>query len=282
MESTDSNELKDLFSDSKADIEPNTPHVVSFKEPEPAEEKKKKNTRKRTREPRVTKPRKYSKQTSSGILAKYNHILKDSRDPLLDDFIAPSENENPTIPTSITPQTVANEKEKEEKKIHDNSQSLKFFTFTNMKEEGKSDADIKARCKKIDEMAPDDVNFELQKITFTQSQHFTDKVAMMLRDGAGFLADKLIGGGGGQIKDEFQRDKELKNAISKKIMNYMGMFGLTSQIALLSGGNVVQGLKNKLQKQPIMNNNISTDNNNKKENDIQKTVIIRGDVLTAR
>ena len=92
-------------------------------------------------------------------------------------------------------------------------------------------------------MEENDIDFELQKISFSQSQHFTDKVAQLIRDTIGWGADTALKGNN-FIKTEFKNDKARKDALQKKLMNHAGFLGLSSQIVLLGVGDVIQG-KNK-------------------------------------
>jgi hypothetical protein len=148
----------------------------------------------------------------------------------------------------------------QEQKLKSKKQTLKHLTFSAMREQGKGDNDIKAELKRIEQMCEDDLDFELQKIAWTQTEHFTDKVAQVLKDGAGYIADRMLSGEG-HIKKEFEDDRALKDALHKELMGYMTHVGLKSQILLMSAGNIMHG-KSKVGR-PVQNNDsVTKDNNN--------------------
>src|SRR5690349_11714366 len=68
------------------------------------------------------------------------------------------------------------------------------------------------------------------------------KVAMVLRDGAGFIADTILKGKGSILK-EFQSDTLLAELIKKDMQNYPPVLGNKAQIAICSGVDVFQGFK---------------------------------------
>ena len=238
-------DFKDLFKDTQADV--NTPNLVTFKTPESvtvmdggggdAEDEDDNNKRKGSKRKRKTPPKKkesnrkrkpYSRREPS-VLSQYTDIINP---PPLSEFIVPDA-------TTPSPQQVE-EQQKQEKKLAKKREQLKSSTFFTLTEQGKSENEIKTELKKIDKMEEDDVDFELQKISFTQSQHFTDKVAQLIRDTIGWGADAALKGDN-FIKAQFENDKAMKDALQKKLMNHVGLLGLNSQIVLLGVGNVIQG-----------------------------------------
>jgi hypothetical protein len=222
-------ELNDLFKDTGA----HTATFVSFKpEPEvgPSAEPtsdvtygKTPKKRSRASKPRARKPRKKPYVDSLN-----DFIVNDSYDPLQPPMLP-----DPT-PLPLPQPTGLDHLLKSKR------ENLKHSTFITLKEQGKNDVDIRAELKKIEHMSEDDLDFEIQKISFTQSQHFTESIAGLVRDGAGWIADAGFGGQG-KIRQNFEQDKALKNCLQKQMLSYVGMLGLGSQIALLTATNIFKG-----------------------------------------
>ncbi len=224
-------DLKDLFQDTAATFTPPdvTPNVVSFAEAAPTSEGKKK---KKPRAPRKKKENKRHKPYQPSVLSQYNDILND------DPFIVP----DPLLPAEPTPEQKQKEKEEASAKqqVKKKRESLRHSVFMVLKEQGKSDQDIKTELKKVEQLSEEDVEFELHKIAFTQSEHFSDKVAQLIRDGAGWLAEKALRADG-KIQKEVEQDKALKEALQKEMMSRVGMINLKGQIFLMLVGDILHG-----------------------------------------
>jgi hypothetical protein len=244
MEPT-SDDLQSLFADSNAEVG-KTPVIVSFNneisDSKEGSAKKRKRGGTTPKRPRQKKSKKFVADDTPALPEFEASIAPPPRKKsIFDDFLGPSE-----LSEELAMEDAQRkDKEEKEKKNAQNRDTLKFFTFAQLKEEGRGENDIRSQIKRIDTMSPEDVAFEIQKISFNQSHNFTDKVATFLRDGLGFACDAGLKGEG-MIQKEFQKDRELKQAVAKKLMNYLGSFGLNSQIVVLTGSNIIQGLRNKV------------------------------------
>ena len=206
-------ELDSLFSDTGAS---HTPNVVTFKseeptqpEPEPSGGKTKK--KRKAREPR--KPYQRKKKKEYDEMADF--IVQDSPASLLAmASLSAHASAGPVGPENVGPVPAFVEREKQRKK---KVEFLQHAVYIDMHQQGKGENDIKAEMKKIERLSDDDLEFEIKKASWTQSDHFTDKVAQVLRDGTGWLADRLLSGEG-QISQEFEKDRALKAALQKQML----------------------------------------------------------------
>ncbi len=198
------------------------------------------------------------------VLAQYSDYLndKDAVGPPPDLINNNSNNnvDNTNMDYFIAPEgtaevevKMAKAQQKHEKKLQDKKQKLKHFMFAQMKEQKQTEAEIKKERLRIERLSEDDIDFELEKINFSQSEDFTEKVAHLIRDITGWVADKAVQGEG-KVKKEFEEDKALKTAIAQRLMGKMGFLGLTGQIGLLAANDTFHGLKNKY--------GLNTNNNN--------------------
>lgn len=250
-------DLKDLFKDTDATFQ--TPNLVTFSSVESSssnnkpsssegesEQQTSKKTTKRKRAPPKAKAKKKTKSYGPSVLSQYADILDTNRP--MSDFIVP----DPTIPVPVPEKDVVQERALKKKR-----ESLRYSLFRSMKEQGKGDNDIKAELKKVEQMSEDDIDFELQKVAYGQSEHFSEKVAQLIRDGAGWLAEKVIRADG-KIQQEVESDQALKEALHKELMARVGGIGLKSQILLMLTGDIVHGKA----KATLPNTNTNNTNNN--------------------
>lgn len=251
-------ELDSLFAGTGAASDSNTPNVVTFKSEEPIveePEERKKKKRERKKGPKKPYQRKKQKKTYDDDMSDF--IVQDSPGSLL----ASLAQQAPPPDPETDPAFIEREKKKKAK-----ASALQHAVFCEMKQQGKGDNDIKAELKRIERLSEDDLEFEVQKIAWTQSEHFSDKVAHVIRDGTGWLADRLLSGEG-KIQKEFEEDRALKAAFQKQMLGLVGSIGPTTQIALLSLGNIMNGKAKAMSQPPTINipPNNNNNNNNKDE-----------------
>lgn len=224
-------ELDELFQDTNSDKR--TPNIITFKDPPPTEEKKVRRSTKKTKEPtlrkRPYKPRK-NKVTHDPL---DNFIVADV--PILEQLQQQHEQKSVLSEPIVEPPPPPKKDTLSKKK-----QYLKHQIFFQLKEQGKSDNDIKNELKKLENLSEEDIDFELEKIKFTQTEHFTDKVAQLIKNGTGWVADNIFKTEG-KIKEEFDQDGALKDALHKSLLGKVSMFGLNGQIVLLSAGDIISG-----------------------------------------
>lgn len=238
-------ELDSLFAGTGAASDSNTPNVVTFKSEEPIVE-----------EPEERKKKKESEKRAPG-----NPIReKNRRKPMttIGSLLASLAQQAPPPDPETDPAFIERDKKKKAK-----ASALQHAVFCEMKQQGKGDNDIKAELKRIERLSEDDLEFEVQKIAWTQSEHFSDKVAHVIRDGTGWLADRLLSGEG-KIQKEFEEDRALKAAFQKQMLGLVGSIGPTTQIALLSLGNIMNGKAKAMSQPPTIN--IPPNNNNNNNN----------------
>jgi len=268
MSQEDQKELQDLFGISDPEVG-NTPHIVTFKDPQEDKEEgepEQKGKRKRKNpnpKRRQSQPRKKRAAKPKKSVFDDNFVVPDALTPAPSTgffdpppfdlmrmttpgtiYDGPSDSNNPQVELAYREEK---QRKEGEQRIAKKRKQLKSISFTKLKEERKSDSDIKQEFKKIDTASEDDLDFELTKASYTQDEQFTDKFAEILRDGTGWAADFACKGEG-EIKKKFEEDKSLKQAISHKISSHVGFLGLGSQIALLMGSDIYQGLNSKNQK----------------------------------
>lgn len=293
-------ELKDMFKDTQAsDADSKTPNVVSFKpssipvahrddpaddyvtygEAQPSVTPKGKRKRapaavgiaSRKKTP-AAKKRKYTKAKPSARSMLLDQLVDNDVHHSMQDFIVPdavTASAPDPISSAVPGPTLLDTKEQEqankEKSLKKKREVLQQAVFSTMKGLGKGDNDIKAEMKRIEVMCEDDVDFEIQKIAWTQSEHFTEKVAQLFRDGAGWIADLLLKGDG-KVKKEIEDDRALKDALQKRMMTSINAVGLNGQILLLLLGDCVHGkAKAALGDTPSITpgaNNTAANNNN--------------------
>ena len=252
-------ELDSLFAGTGAASDSNTPNVVTFKSEEPIveePEERKKKKRERKKGPKKPYQRKKQKKTYDDDMSDF--IVQDSPGSLLASL---AQQQAPPPDPETDPAFIERDKKKKAK-----ASALQHAVFCEMKQQGKGDNDIKAELKRIERLSEGDLEFEVQKIAWTQSEHFSDKVATVVRDGAGWLADHLLKGEG-QIQKEFEEDRALKAAFQKQMLGLVGSIGPTTQIALLSLGNIMNGKAKAMSQPPTINipPNNNNNNNNKDE-----------------
>lgn len=253
------NELDSLFAGTGAASDSNTPNVVTFKSEEPIveePEERKKKKRERKKGPKKPYQRKKQKKTYDDDMSDF--IVQDSPGSLLASL---AQQQAPPPDPETDPAFIEREKKKKAK-----ASALQHAVFCEMKQQGKGDNDIKAELKRIERLSEDDLEFEVQKVAWTQSEHFSDKVAHVIRDGTGWLADRLLSGEG-KIQKEFEEDRALKAAFQKQMLGLVGSIGPTTQIALLSLGNIMNGKAKAMSQPPTINipPNNNNNNNNKDE-----------------
>lgn len=252
-------ELDSLFAGTGAASDSNTPNVVTFKSEEPIveePEERKKKKRERKKGPKKPYQRKKQKKTYDDDMSDF--IVQDSPGSLLASL---AQQQAPPPDPETDPAFIERDKKKKAK-----ASALQHAVFCEMKQQGKGDNDIKAELKRIERLSEDDLEFEVQKIAWTQSEHFSDKVAHVIRDGTGWLADRLLSGEG-KIQKEFEEDRALKAAFQKQMLGLVGSIGPTTQIALLSLGNIMNGKAKAMSQPPTINipPNNNNNNNNKDE-----------------
>ena len=252
-------ELDSLFAGTGAASDSNTPNVVTFKSEEPIveePEERKKKKRERKKGPKKPYQRKKQKKTYDDDMSDF--IVQDSPGSLLASL---AQQQAPPPDPETDPAFIEREKKKKAK-----ASALQHAVFCEMKQQGKGDNDIKAELKRIERLSEDDLEFEVQKVAWTQSEHFSDKVAHVIRDGTGWLADRLLSGEG-KIQKEFEEDRALKAAFQKQMLGLVGSIGPTTQIALLSLGNIMNGKAKAMSQPPTINipPNNNNNNNNKDE-----------------
>src|SRR6185437_382425 len=228
----DKEDLESLFKDTNATFQ--TPNLVTFpnsggevvSKPQPeVTGPKTKAKRKRAPAKKRERKEKKAKPYTPSVLSQYADYLDP---PIMSDFIVPDSVPVPQQ-TEPLPPPVEQKDLVQERALKKKRESLRFFVFRNMKDQGKGDNDIKAELKKVETMSEDDIDFELQKVTYSQSEHFSEKVAQLVRDGAGWLAEKLLKGDG-KIQAEVEADQALKDALHKELMTKVGLIGTKSQI----------------------------------------------------
>ena len=252
-------ELDSLFAGTGAASDSNTPNVVTFKSEEPIveePEERKKKKRERKKGPKKPYQRKKQKKTYDDDMSDF--IVQDSPGSLLASL---AQQQAPPPDPETDPAFIERDKKKKAK-----ASALQHAVFCEMKQQGKGDNDIKAELKRIERLSEDDLEFEVQKVAWTQSEHFSDKVAHVIRDGTGWLADRLLSGEG-KIQKEFEEDRALKAAFQKQMLGLVGSIGPTTQIALLSLGNIMNGKAKAMSQPPTINipPNNNNNNNNKDE-----------------
>ena len=157
--------------------------------------------------------------------------------PLYDDFVVPSVTLAETNAQSLDSRRDIGQRSRK-------SRLLKHHIFAQCMDLKKSEKETKEQLQAVDHWSEDDIDFELEKISLLQDRQFTNKVATLVRDGTGWIADKMLKAEG-QVKAEFQQDKALKEAISKQVLSSVGLLPLSLQIAVLAGGNIFFGINNK-------------------------------------
>ena len=203
-------ELDSLFAGTGAASDSNTPNVVTFKSEEPIveePEERKKKKRERKKGPKKPYQRKKQKKTYDDDMSDF--IVQDSPGSLLASL---AQQQAPPPDPETDPAFIERDKKKKAK-----ASALQHAVFCEMKQQGKGDNDIKAELKRIERLSEDDLEFEVQKVAWTQSEHFSDKVAHVIRDGTGWLADRLLSGEG-KIQKEFEEDRALKAAFQKQML----------------------------------------------------------------
>jgi hypothetical protein len=277
------NDLKDLFQDTGAQ----TPNVITFtskpldltassstaESPDLPPETKKKRKK---REPYQRKTPSRSKRKPRVVDDMRDFIVPDSSvlfDPLLAPPPLPSSSSSAEPPKPCPP--AGPDPAALEKKLKDKRTAVRNSTFVAWQDQGKSEHDIKAELKRIDQLSEDDLDFEIQKIALRQSKHFSERVALTVRDGMGWVADKLLNKGAGHIQREFESDKALKDALQQRMDGVLNVIGPSSQILLLSVGDIAQG-KAKAMTQLYKNNEKEEAEKNNKEQ--QPQTVIRGSI----
>lgn len=283
------NELQDLFKDTGSEA-PSEPLIVTFSTDKDKDDKydqkegsertvsggpkKRGRPPAKNKSPYEKKPKKERKKKSLqpsldsnySVLDSYSHILNNN-DPL-SNFIVPDSVPNPTSSSSMIPtlnEGPSMEEKEKEKKLAAKRSTLKQFTFGEMKRANKPDQEIKSACQRVDSMKESDIDFELQKITFTQNEHFTDTVADMIKNTTGWVSDKMLNAEG-EVAKQFEKDVALKDLIRKNIMGRLNLFGPSAQMVVLAGGDVYQGMTKKWQKKLNgfpQNSNLKEENSNK-------------------
>lgn len=232
------------------------PQVVTFEPPVETSEQQTKAPR------RGKKRRKETRSTPFALPRK----TKTRRQEDLEGFVVPDAEST----TSLAPAAAATVVE-DKGKLNSKKTKLKTLTHARMVADNKGDLDIKLALKRIDNMMEDDVDFGLHKIEFTNHQQFTTRLAEMLKNGTGWLADKALGAEG-NIQSQFAQDSLLRNALSSRLLGMVGLLGLSAQIGLLMSYNVVQGLNNKANlnlRRPFGGQNMEAGNNNSNNNNVK-------------
>lgn len=256
---TDHNdELNSLFQGSNAMQQHTSPHIVSFasstEEPITAENEDLLETKgkKRKRKPSAkgTKsraPRKRKEKKTESVLDAYSSILNSNGESFIDNsqdpFFAPPQASLDIPPPPLGPSGP----DPTEERIRGKREQLKMVRFKELKDLDKSDVDIKNEFKKVERMGEDDLDFELQKLSYLQTQHFTESLSEIIVNASGFAADK-IALGDGEIKKVFEEDKVLKDLVGKQLSGTIGKLSNITQIIIKSSGNVLHGIRKKIQK----------------------------------
>jgi hypothetical protein len=255
-----------------AEEDQKTPHIVTFntnKKPRKAVKQQQQQQQQedapygRTRTGKVRKrPIRKRQKTDDdyhgageSVLSRYATILRG------DDFIAPEEPE-PTLgslssisPFSAVRTTVSESSSDPELKRKDQQQQrmelkrnqLSYFRI-HLHMAQNTDAEKYQEWVKIQNLSEKDLDFALHQIQCQDNQSVTEQIAMVLKDSAGFIIDK-VSRGEGKVQEKIEQDEHLKQAIGKKVTQHVGLIGLNAQIGLLLAADTIQGKKEQYKQQ---------------------------------